>query len=1077
MRPRVGGVVVAVLAIGAVLWAADAGAMPQVIPLIAYAAFASSGFGALVAGLAAAAASYAVTAYQGFAARDVPRGFAGEVAARGTTVRSSVESRKVVLGRTVIGGVLVYWCRSGTNREWLHLVVALSWKQITAIDSVYLNDVEITSAQLDGQGFVNAGPFLRNIDTARTHFGTVPATGPFTVTLPASPFAITGVTDGGQEGQPEAAFVDVSPAAPASRLQYSRSGLVFTFHPDVANAAVYIHYTERQSVPHVRLRRYLGSDSQTADAELIAESGGEWTSAHRGRGQPYVIVSLRPDVNLFPQGLPAIRALVRGAQVLDPRTNITAYSENIALLTRHYLAAPWGFASAASEIDTADAIASANICEELVQITPGGQQQPRYFGGGVVDTAKRPAENLRDILSGMAGTATYVGGRWRVLAGAYRAPALTLDEDDLRGRIVDNPVPSRAQRFNAVRGTYLDPNKSWQPGDFPPVRNALYQNEDGQPLFRDIDLPFTYDAMAAQRLAKQHLERARQGIIVTAQWKYKALDLRVWSTVRLNIPTLGYADKDFIVTKWALTADGLGCETELQEEAAASYNWNFGQATVVDPAPDTNIPSIVPPMVGPLTVASGAGNALITGDGTQLVRLRVSWPAIGNEYVRNGGRVEIRYRRTDETEWADGGVVAGIETTAYVSGVSQRVFYLVQARAVSQLGQYGPWSDPVLHYCVAVNEGGPLAPNLLTDGAMQSPAFGSPLLPGFVTAIYTGAGTGAVNKLGPGSQVAGDPAGGVAMSTTGGVATIQSMLLQLLPRQRASSVTDGLHAVVPSRRYQLSAYAAASALACHVRMYINWYTSAGTFISQVRSPLGQGSVASADNRITGPSLTADWKRIWVFADAPANAGLAGIFFGKADDDPQLPPIAAGAAFAVTRALFGEATPLQAEPSPWVPGGVYRIDHAQLVSGAAQEFVTGAWAATTMNIPNGPQTIAQQLDITTIGRPVRIELSHAYTIDPDTWAPGLDFYLSVERVPVAGGTPVNISGFPRVAQALAGADELAGSASYSITDTPPPGAWRYTITYYLFSLKTGGNPTQNGWVFNLTRSALIIELRN
>ena len=35
----------------------------------------------------------------------------------------------------------------------------------------------------------------------------------------------------------------------------------------------------------VRSDRHLGDPDQTADANLIAETGGQWTSAHRGRGR------------------------------------------------------------------------------------------------------------------------------------------------------------------------------------------------------------------------------------------------------------------------------------------------------------------------------------------------------------------------------------------------------------------------------------------------------------------------------------------------------------------------------------------------------------------------------------------------------------------------------------------------------------------------------------------------------------------------------------------------------------------------------------------------------------------------
>jgi hypothetical protein len=62
-------------------------------------------------------------------------------------------------------------------------------------------------------------------------------------------------------------------------------------------------------------------------------------------------------------------------------------------------------------------------------------------------------ENLQILLDAMAGFAVYSQGKWRVYAGAYSAPALTLDESALNDS-ESITIQSRVQRsrWSVARG-------------------------------------------------------------------------------------------------------------------------------------------------------------------------------------------------------------------------------------------------------------------------------------------------------------------------------------------------------------------------------------------------------------------------------------------------------------------------------------------------------------------------------------------------------------------------------------------------------------------------------------------------
>lgn len=191
----------------------------------------------------------------------------------------------------------------------------------------------------------------------------------------------------------------------------------------------------------IQWKLYLGTDTQAADPHLMAAApSGQWTADHRLRGLAYLYARLEWDPAAW-TGVPNLAATVRGRPVFDPRTGTTAWSNNPALCIRDYLLADFGVGCDAGEIDDASFIAAANLCDEPAALT-ASTTQTRYTLDGVV----------------------YTGGRYRLFAGGHLAPALTLTGDDLRGTLKVRPRRPRAELFNGVKGTFVDPAQSWQPG-------------------------------------------------------------------------------------------------------------------------------------------------------------------------------------------------------------------------------------------------------------------------------------------------------------------------------------------------------------------------------------------------------------------------------------------------------------------------------------------------------------------------------------------------------------------------------------------------------------------------------------
>lgn len=134
---------------------------------------------------------------------------------------------------------------------------------------------------------------------------------------------------------------------------------------------------------------YLGTDSQAADARTLADFP-EWTSNHRLRGIAYVVAVYNTGGNFedftyfYPHGVPAYRALIRGAKVYDPRLDGSisggtgahrhnnkatwAWSDNAALVVLDYLTHADGYNRPIAKIDRQSFQALADVCDEAVTL-------------------------------------------------------------------------------------------------------------------------------------------------------------------------------------------------------------------------------------------------------------------------------------------------------------------------------------------------------------------------------------------------------------------------------------------------------------------------------------------------------------------------------------------------------------------------------------------------------------------------------------------------------------------------------------------------------------------------------------
>lgn len=439
-----------------------------------------------------------------------------------------------------------------------------------------------------------------------------------------------------------------------------------------------------------------GSDSQVAIGDLIGQLPTKWTDAHRQRGCAHVYMIMIWNANTFPEGYPEITFTVRGKKCYDPRTTLTAWTRNAALQCADYLTnTKWGGGFTYAEIDTDTLIAAANLCDETVTINDG--TEPRFCVDGVFDSGAAMESVLEEFSAAMGGgDIVFQGGKWYIYPAKWRAPTITLTEDDAREAISFATHISRSDSFNSVRGTHPSTKADYNETDAPVVKNSTYITEDdGKQLFEDIPLTLVTSPTQAQRIFKIELERVRQGITVNFPCKLRGLLLQVADTVNLTIARLGWSAKTFEVRDVVLLLSQqslIGVDLVLRESASGVYDWNNGEETTVDLSPDTDLPdptTVAAPTS--VTLASGTAELYITGDGTVEARIKVSWVVSVSEFVTSGGFYEIQFKLDADSVWSQSFNVPGDQTFHHLTDVDTGAVYDVRIRAVNTLSFTSAW--------------------------------------------------------------------------------------------------------------------------------------------------------------------------------------------------------------------------------------------------------------------------------------------------------------------------------------------------------------------------------------------------
>jgi len=598
---------------------------------------------------------------------------------QGTLVntRDATAPADFVYGQVRKGGTVTYYESTGEKNKYLHQIIVLAGHEVAEIGDIYINDEVVTLEDVT--------TYKYDVSWSITNDGSDPVPKQASNLISTSDYSVgqeltlQQLIDLGAQPQAQGDFVEGSGLVTAKQTVESQGGLVTD------------DLWSKDGESKIRIQKFNGSQT-TAPRDLLDESeltgSDALTADFVGNGIAYLYVRYEYDATVFASGVPLITALVKGKKVYDPRTGVTAYSNNAALCMRDFITSEYGLNDSA--IDDVVFSAAANESDELVTLSGSGTEK-RYTIDGIVKASSPVGKVLGDMATACAGTLFWGSGYWKLKVGAYTAPVKTLTLDDLRSQINLNTRSTMRDSFNGVTGTFNNASADYITADYPPIKSSVFQAEDGgDELLLDLPLPFTTSAATAQRIAKMTLYRGREQMTISADFGLEAFNVEVGDIIAFTNERYGFDEKEFEVIGWKFSsnqdAGDLRVNLTLQETSAAAFDWNAEESDII--GNNSNLPDGGAGLAITNLTASAGGRT--QGDGTFINTAVLSWDNAASAFVVH---YEVDWRVVGDTAYNSTTTAdSSIEIAPLVDGVE----YEFRVRSVTASGVFGPYATATL---------------------------------------------------------------------------------------------------------------------------------------------------------------------------------------------------------------------------------------------------------------------------------------------------------------------------------------------------------------------------------------------
>ena len=579
--------------------------------------------------------------------------------------RAPLAPRQIVYGECRVGGTIVHMETAGTDNHMLHMIVALAGHEIESIETVRLNDIDLTTTTSTINGETVHTP--TNAEYTNTENGFAFTSGRlirFTKHL-------------GADDQ----------AADNFAIQ------------SLAGTSGSITSTDRfRGVAYVYMQLIF-------DAEKF------------GGGLPAISFKVKGKNIYDPRtGANATTDLQRSNPALIIRDYLTD--------TQYGLKAK---ASEINDTTNAGGIASAaNTCDQQVTLSDGSTQERRYTANGFTNFSADGNGVLESVLSSMAGKMSYVNGQFTVFAGASQTPSITITDDDLLQPISVSTNSSSGDLYNSVKPMYVDASLNYTSTDAEVYQDSTFLNADtpsGESSANyvkqmETQLPFTVTDTMAQRLGRIALKSQRQTTSLTALVSLKFMRLQPNDWVYLTNERLSYSQKTFEVlsTNMEVIQDGdvnvLAARLELKEVEAAVFNFATNDYTTGQ-AEGSDVSTGDYSVTAPTNLSLAQQNAV---DGTtSKVDILVSWTNNASDKVT---LTEITYKLSTDSNYTSDFTAGKGVTKASIPNVVVGKTYNVKVRHIDVNGVASAYTSAV-NITIAAASSAPATPSNLSASSSK----------------------------------------------------------------------------------------------------------------------------------------------------------------------------------------------------------------------------------------------------------------------------------------------------------------------------------------------------------------------
>ena len=425
--------------------------------------------------------------------------------------------------------------------------------------------------------------------------------------------------------------------------------------------------------------------AQGGNYDPLINNFASWTVNHRLENQATFLVAAKaPSGETFSKVFPksyntSFQWVIRGQAIFDPRDTSTAYSDNAALVTVHYLTHEDGYRLDAPEVDWDSVSAMADVCDIAVpQLDGSSAPNLRLWGYWTLD--EDPISVL-DRMHGSSGIRAYEtqDGRIGLIGGSYGTPACTLTAKDIR-QIRTSAAISERKGYNVLRVFIVSDIQNYEMYEVDAWRDNDRLLQEGE-ISKEYRLEMCPNLSQGRRLSKgkMHDDNRAEVEIVTNLVGLKARYPKLKG--QRHTILLDYRPEDgsgrviqgeYEVLNHEFDPIALECRIELAKVDRASEAWTPSEeGTPVPPLPSPNSDA------APDISATVTQRVIEATSGNRQAVLEVNAVPIPN---REDIRVQAQYRPSIFGEFNSWRAMSAVDYTAQSLVVEDGVTYEVRAR-------------------------------------------------------------------------------------------------------------------------------------------------------------------------------------------------------------------------------------------------------------------------------------------------------------------------------------------------------------------------------------------------------------